>query len=377
MNNLKSSLLLQTDSKHYRAFAVHGYGAIPGRVCPFALELPAGAGFNRPVNVVSKLDPIEAAKSVLQVEINELRRLSDRIGESFARAVELFRSALDRQHKIVVIGVGKSENIASKITATLNSTGAPSVLLDCQNALHGDIGIVVPGDVVLALSYSGETAELLDLLPYLKRRALKIVAITGRVESTLAMNADFVLDVNVETEACPLNLAPTSSTTNMLALGDALAMVLLKARGFRAEDFAELHPGGHLGRRLLTRVRDIMRSGERLALVRPTDTVARALEAMRAGKSGAVIATDAGGNLAGIFTHGDFVRGYQQFRDIADHPVSNHMTANPVSIDADKLAAEVVREFEKNPIDEIVVLDAERRVIGLVDIQDLSRAQIF
>jgi len=340
---------------------------------------PAGR-LNDPVNAASadsKLDPVRAARAVLEIEINELRRMTGRIDGAFAEAVQLLQDALDRQRKIVVLGVGKSENIATKIAATLNSTGAPSVLLDCQNALHGDIGIVASGDVVVALSYSGETSELLDLLPHLKRRAVKLIAFTGRVTSTLATNADIVLDVNVETEACPLNLAPTSSTTNMLALGDALAMVLLKARGFRAEDFAELHPGGHLGRRLLTRVRDIMRSGERLALVRPDDSIAKALEAMRASKAGAVIATDDAGGLAGIFTHGDFVRGYQQHRDIADHAVRDHMTPSPVAISDDRLAAEVVREFEKNPIDEIVVLDDNGRVVGLVDIQDLSRAQIF
>jgi arabinose-5-phosphate isomerase len=333
--------------------------------------------FNGGVNAQPEPDPIASARAVLEIEINELRRLADRIGEPFAEAVRLLRDALGARQKIVVIGVGKSENIATKIAATLNSTGAPSVLLDCQNALHGDLGLVTPGDAVIALSYSGETAELLDLLPHLKRRAVRLIAFTGRTDSTLAGQADIVLDVNVETEACPLNLAPTSSTTNMLALGDALAMVLLKTRGFRAEDFAELHPGGHLGRRLLTRVRDIMRAGDRLALVSPGDTVAAALEAMRASKSGAVIAVDPSGGLAGIFTHGDFVRGYQQHRDLADHAVGDHMTRDPVSIQEDRLAAEVVREFEQNPIDEIVVVDEARRVIGLVDIQDLSRAQIF
>lgn len=329
------------------------------------------------MNADSELDPIRAARAVLEIEINELRRLSERIGASFAEAVVTLREALDQQRKIVVLGVGKSENIATKIAATLNSTGAPSVVLDCQNALHGDIGVVAAGDVILALSYSGATAELLDLLPHLKRRAARLIAITGRPGSTLATNADIVLDVNVETEACPLNLAPTSSTTNMLALGDALAMVLLKARGFRAEDFAELHPGGNLGRRLLTRVSDIMRSGERLALVRPEDSIAKALEAMRASRSGAVVAINEAGELAGIFTHGDFVRGYQEDRDIAEHPVRAHMTADPVTIHGDKLAAEAVSEFEQNPIDEIIVIDEQRRVIGLVDIQDLSRAQIF
>jgi arabinose-5-phosphate isomerase len=181
----------------------------------------------------------------------------------------------------------------------------------------------------------------------------------------------------VENEACPLNLAPTSSTTNMLALGDALAMVLLKSRGFQAEDFAKLHPGGSLGRQLLTRVTDIMRQGDQLARVQPADTIATALAAMKQCKAGAVVATDEQGQLQGIFTHGDFVRAYQEDRDVADHLIRDHMTANPVTIQGDKLAAEAVHTFEQHLIDEVVVINAENQVIGLIDVQDLSRTQIF
>ena len=311
------------------------------------------------------------------MEIDELQRLADRIDERFVGVVNALRETLDKERKIVVIGVGKSENIAIKIVATFNSTGAPAVGLNCQNALHGDIGIVGGGDAVIALSYSGETAELLDLLPHLKRRGLTIIAIPGAPESTLALNSDLVLDVNVRAEACPLNLAPTCSTTNMLALGDALAMVLLKARGFNADDFAELHPGGSLGRQLLTRVTDIMRRDDQLAIVQPTDTVGAALEAMNRCKAGAVVAADAEGRLQGIFTHGDFVRGYQEDRHIADHPVSDYMSASPVVIEGEKLAAEAVRTLEQNRIDEIVVIDESGRAIGLVGVQDLSRARIF
>jgi arabinose-5-phosphate isomerase len=320
---------------------------------------------------------IAGARTVLQTEIQELRRLAERVDGSFARAVELLRAALAAERKIIVIGVGKSENIAIKIVATFNSTGAPCVALDCQNALHGDLGVVCAGDVVLALSYSGETNELLDLLPHLRRRGATLVAVTGKPASTLAANSDLTLDVNVTTEACPLNLAPTSSTTVMLALGDALAMVLLQARGFAAEDFAALHPSGSLGRRLLTRVADIMRKDQQLALVAPADTVAAALGVMTRCKAGAVVAVEAGGQLAGIFTHGDFVRGYQADRHIADHPVSQHMTRNPIAIRGDRLAAEAVRILEEHRIDEIIVVDEARRVIGLVDVQDLSRARIF
>jgi len=317
------------------------------------------------------------AKAVLQTEIDELTRLKDRLGQELVDAVEKLRDGLEAGGKIIVIGVGKSENVATKIAATLTSTGAPAVVLSCQNALHGDLGVVSQGDSVLALSYSGETTELLDLLPHLKRRAVTIIAFTGKADSTLGSNSDILLDISVRNEACPLNLAPTSSTTNMLALGDALAMVLLKARGFEAEDYAELHPGGSLGRQLLTRVTDIMRQGDQLALVKPDDSVAHALESMKQCKAGAVVATSEDGQLEGIFTHGDFVRAYQEDRDIADHLIRDHMTKTPVSIRGDKLAAEAVHTLQENLIDELVVIDLENRVIGLIDVQDLSRARIF
>lgn len=320
---------------------------------------------------------IAAAKAVLEIEIGELQRMAGRINGSFADAIELLSKTLDAHGKIVVMGVGKSENIATKIVATFNSTGAPAVVLNCQNALHGDLGIVVAGDVVLALSYSGETGELLELLPHLKRRGVWLLAMTGRADSTLARNSDIVLDVHVDSEACPLNLAPTSSTTNMLALGDALAMVLLKARGVEAEDFAELHPAGAIGRRLLTLVADIMRQDDRLAVVNPEDTVSTALEAMTRCRAGAVVIVHPDGSLAGIFTHGDFVRAYQSDRAVADAAVGAHMTAAPVAIRDDRLAAEAVNVLEQNQIDEIVVVDDENRPVGLIDVQDLSRERIY
>ena len=322
-------------------------------------------------------DFISEARIVLQTEIDELISLAARVDVSFVAAVKALRRGLEERGKIIVIGVGKSENIATKLVATFNSTGAPAVVLNCQNALHGDLGIMAEGDTVLALSYSGETTELLNLLPHLKRRAHSIIAFTGQPNSALATNSDVVLDVSVENEACPLNLAPTSSTTNMLALGDALAMVLLKSRGFQAEDFAQLHPSGSLGRQLLTRVTDIMRQGDQLARVQPADTIATALAAMKQCKAGAVVATNEQGQLQGIFTHGDFVRAYQEDRDVADHLIRDHMTANPVTIQGDKLAAEAVHTFEQHLIDEVVVINAENQVIGLIDVQDLSRTQIF
>src|SRR5213592_2534494 len=231
------------------------------------------------------MDYVEKAGRVLDIEIVELQRLRGRLGQSFGDAVELLRQAVDARGKVVVLGVGKSGHIGSKIAATLTSTGSPAVVLDSSNALHGDLGMVADGDVVLALSASGETEELLRILPAVARFQVKIVAICGDSKSTLAQNAHVFLDVNIEQEACPLNLAPTSSTTVMLALGDALAMVLLEARGFNKEDFAKFHPAGMIGRSLLMRVHQIMRPRASMAIVStntPIRDVLRAMTSVRA-----------------------------------------------------------------------------------------------
>ncbi len=318
----------------------------------------------------------EQARRVIQLEIDELQRLHVRIDESFARAIELLLVGVRHGGKLIVCGVGKSGNIGRKLAATLNSTGATTVLLNVGDALHGDLGVVDPGDLAILLSYSGETSELLDLLPHLKRFNIAIIAITGSPQSTLARHADVVLDVHVTQEACPLNLAPTSSTTTMLVLCDALAMVLLEARGFQAEDFAKLHPGGSLGRALLTRVSDVMRRGEQLATITPSTTVREALQAMTRARSGAAVVAHADGTLAGVFTHGDFVRAFQRDNAIADHPVREFMTPHPVSIQADKLAAEVLAALEKNRVDDIVVVDASGHPVGMVDTQDLTRLRL-
>jgi len=318
----------------------------------------------------------EKARQVIETEIVELQRLRDRVGESFSAAVECMMSCLAAGRKLVICGVGKSGNIGRKLAATLNSTGAPAVLLNVGDALHGDLGVVNAGDLVVTLSYSGETGELLSLLPHLKRMNVTLLAVTGGLESTLARNADVVLDVQVAKEACPLNLAPTCSTTNMLVLCDALAMVLLEARGFQADDFARLHPGGSLGRALLTRVRDVMRHGTQLAVISPQTVVREALQAMTRARSGAAIVVDEEGRLAGVFTHGDFVRAFQSDSHIADHSVEIFMTRKPVTILADKLAAEVVATLERHRVDDLVVLDEDQRPVGLVDTQDLSRMKL-
>ena len=318
----------------------------------------------------------EQARRVIRLEIEELERLHQRIGEAFTQAIHLLHACLSARGKIIVCGVGKSGNIGRKLAATLNSTGATTVCLDVGDALHGDLGVIDPGDLAILLSYSGETSELIDLLPHLKRQGLPLIGITGVATSTLARQADCVLDVAVTQEACPLNLAPTASTTTMLVLCDALAMVLLEARGFRQEDFALLHPGGSLGRALLTRVSDVMRQGDQLALITPETAVQEALHAMTRARAGAAIVQHEDGSLAGVFTHGDFVRAFQADHAIAAHPVSRYMTPRPVSIQADKLAAEVLSTLQTARVDDIVVIDAAGRPVGLVDTQDLTRLRL-
>jgi arabinose-5-phosphate isomerase len=323
------------------------------------------------------MDYLEKAKRVLDLEIEELQRLRGRLGENFSRAVELIRQAVDARGKIVVLGVGKSGHIGNKIASTLTSTGSPAVVLDSLNALHGDLGMIADGDVVLALSSSGETEELLRILPAIARFQVKIVAICGDAASTLAKNADVTLDVNVEQEACPLNLAPTSSTTVMLALGDALAMVLLEARGFKKEDFAKFHPGGKIGRSLLIPVNQIMRSKASMAIVRPDTSIRDALSAMTAVRAGAAVVADGDGKLAGIFTHGDFVRRFQSDAKIGERLISDLMTLNPVTIHRDKLAVEVLNLLERHRIDDLVVVDDQNQPVGIVDAQDLTRLKLL
>lgn len=324
------------------------------------------------------MDYLEKARQVIRLERGELLRLEERLDNQFVASIGLLLKTLSERRKIIVCGVGKSGNIGHKLAATLNSTGATAIVLHPQNALHGDLGILDPGDAVIALSQSGETSELNLLLPHFKRNGSPLIAFTGGLRSTLAQNSDCVLDCQVQREACPLNLAPTSSTTVMLVLADALAMVLLEARGFRQEDFARFHPGGELGRNLLTRVRDVMRGGEALALVTPAATVAASLARMSRVRSGAAVVVDAAdGRLLGIFTHGDFVRAFQKNSAIADSEIGNFMTPYPISIHADKLAAEVLAIFQMNRVDELVVINDDHQPVGLVDTQDLSRMRLF
>jgi arabinose-5-phosphate isomerase len=323
------------------------------------------------------MDYLEKAGRVLDLEISELQRLRQRLNEQFVRAVELIKETVEARGKVIVLGVGKSGHIGQKIAATLTSTGAPAVVLDSLNALHGDLGVVADGDLVLALSYSGETEEMLRVLPAISRFQVGIIAMCSDAQSTLAKNCDVFLDVNVEQEACPLNLAPTSSTTVMLALGDAIAMVLLEARGFQKEDFAKFHPGGALGRGLLIRVHQIMRPRSALALVRPNADIRSVLEAMTAVRAGAAVVAGEDEQLLGIFTHGDFVRHFQTDSRVGERLVADLMTLHPVVIHQDKLAVEVLNLLERHRIDDLVVVDDRGVPVGMVDSQDLTKLKLL
>jgi arabinose-5-phosphate isomerase len=321
---------------------------------------------------------LERADQVLAVEIDELEKLKRRLGADFVRAVRLLLGGIERGGKILVIGVGKSGQIGDKIAATFASTGCVCVALNALNALHGDVGVVEDGDIVIALSYGGETDELLKTLEVLRRFNVEIIGLTGRMDSTLARLSDVALDVAVEKEACPLNLAPTSSTTTMLALGDALAMVVLDAKGLSREDFSRYHPSGSLGRALLTPVTDVMRGRDRITTVTADETVRVVLRKMSAGKNGAAIIVEEDDALGGIFTHGDFARLFNEATDIADEPVGRHMTPRPVKIARSALAVEVLALLRSHQVDEIVVVEDDGvRVAGIIDVQDLSRHRLL
>lgn len=316
---------------------------------------------------------IKRAREVFDVELAAVKAVKRRLNATFNRAVELVTYALAKRNKLVVVGVGKSGNIGRKIAATFTSTGAPAVLLDSVDALHGDLGILNEGDIVLALSYSGETDELIDLLPAMKRFSVRIVAITSAPKSTLGQHADVALNVKVPKEACPFNMAPTASTTASLVMGDALAMAVLDARGFKKSDFAQRHPSGAIGRALLLRVADIMRSGSRNPIAHQTMPVRDALLIMGEAKSGSVSVVNKSGKLAGVFTDGDLRRHLAKDDAVLDQPLAKVMTRRPTTIREDALAADAIRIFNERSIDDLIVVNTRREPVGLVDSQDLPK----
>ncbi|MFV0337802.1 MAG: SIS domain-containing protein [Chthoniobacterales bacterium] len=322
-------------------------------------------------------EQLEWARRVFEIELNEAAQVAERLDESFVSAVELIRKAVENRGKIVVLGVGKSGHIGEKIASTLTSTGSTAVVLNSLNALHGDLGVVSDGDVVLALSASGETDELLNVLPALAQFDVRIIALTGNSESSLGRAAAVTIDVGVTREACPLNLAPTSSTTAMLIVGDALAMVLLEARGFKKEDFAKFHPGGQLGQSLLLKVSQIMRPLDRLPITRADMSIVDVIKEMTSRRAGATAIVDDAGQLAGIFTHGDFARNFPNVPDLGQQKVGEFMTREPITVDENSLAASVLNLLREHHIDDLIVLDSNKKPIGLVDSQDLSRLKIL
>jgi arabinose-5-phosphate isomerase len=317
------------------------------------------------------------AREVFDIELAALKAVRAQIDSSFDQAVEAILSALKQRGKIVILGIGKSGNIGQKIAATLTSTGSTSVVLNSVDALHGDLGVVNDGDLILALSYSGESEELLNLLPALKRFSVKIIALTGASRSSLARYSDVVLSVKVPREACPFNLAPTASTTAMLVMGDALAMAVLQARGFKKQDFAKHHPSGAIGRSLLLQVRDIMRSNSRNAVAPQTLLVRDALLLMTQAKSGSVSVTSARGKLVGVFTDGDLRRRMATDGEILAQPLEQVMTQRPICIREDALAMEALKIFNERNIDDLIVVNRHNEPVGLIDSQDLPKLKLM
>lgn len=313
------------------------------------------------------------ARQTLDIEADALRAMSARLDEHFSRAVALILACTGR---VVVSGMGKSGHVGGKIAATLASTGTPAFFMHPGEASHGDLGMIAHDDVVLALSNSGESGEIVSIVPLIKRRGAKLVAMTGNPASTLAVAADAHLHTGVEKEACPLNLAPTASTTAALAMGDALAVALLDARGFSADDFARTHPGGSLGRRLLVHVRDVMHSGDALPRVTTDATLKAALFEMTQKGLGMTAIIDAGGRVAGLFTDGDLRRVLERPLDLQQARIADLMTKNPKTIRADELAVAAVEKMDTLKINGLLVVDDAGTLVGALNMHDLLKAGV-
>ncbi|HEY4417566.1 MAG TPA: KpsF/GutQ family sugar-phosphate isomerase [Verrucomicrobiae bacterium] len=323
------------------------------------------------------MNHLAKAREVFDIELAALRAVRAQLDTAFSDAVETIIAALKQRGKIVIVGIGKSGNIGTKIAATLTSTGSTSVVLNSVDALHGDLGIVNDGDIILALSYSGESDELLNLLPAFKRFSVKIISFTGNAKSSLARHSDISLNVKVSKEACPFNLAPTSSTTAMLVMGDALAMAVLQARGFTQRDFAKHHPSGAIGRAMLLRVGEIMRTGNRNAIAPENLSVKEALLVMTKAKSGSLSVINQRGKLVGVFTDGDFRRHMASGDNLLLQPLKTVMTPKPICITENALATEALKIFNERNIDDLIVVNAKQEPVGLIDSQDLPKLKIM
>ncbi|MGN0847051.1 MAG: SIS domain-containing protein [Kiritimatiellia bacterium] len=322
-------------------------------------------------------EQLQRARAVFDCEIEGLRRTRASLGDAFVRTIDLMLACVESGGKVVVTGVGKSLHVAEKTSAILASTGTCSVVLNPVQAMHGDLGMTGAKDVLLALSFSGESDEVLRLVPAIRRHGLKVVALTGRTDSTLAKMSDVVLEIPCGPEACPFGMAPTTSTTATMTMGDALAMVMLEARRFDKESYALNHPAGAIGRALVLKVTDVMRTGDRMAAVSPETTVLSTLLAMTKAQAGSAVIVDASGKLAGIFTDGDFRRHVSEGREVLGDAVSAHMTKSPLFIRDDAYAADLLRVFESRRIDDLPVCSEDGRVLGMVDIQDLPKMKVL
>lgn len=318
------------------------------------------------------------ARACLDIEGAAIRATADALDGRFVTLLRAVEETVAEGRKLIFSGVGKSAHIAQKLVGTFNSIGAPAIFLDATQALHGDLGLCAEGDLGLLVSNSGQTEELLRICPMLRRFGVRVAVITSAPDSPLAQGSDLQLIYQVPKEACPLRLAPTASTTAALAIGDALAMVLLESRGLTREDFARFHPAGNLGMVLLLKVDDIMRAGERLPLLPETATTQEAILTMTKAKAGSLALVEpAGGKLSGIFTDGDFRRSALTGPDFLSKPVSQFMTRAPKTVASGALAIDALRIFEKHKIDDLIVVDAQGRPAGLVDSQDLPRLKFF
>jgi arabinose-5-phosphate isomerase len=323
---------------------------------------------------VSGESALELARKVLGIEAEAVRALIERIDERFLNALALI---LERRGRVVVSGIGKSGHIARKIASTLSSTGTPAYFLHPAEAIHGDLGMIESGDVFIAISHSGESEELLNIIPQVKRRGAKLIALTGGRDSTLAKECDVLLDAGVAQEACPHNLAPTASTTAALALGDALAVALLDARGFSADDFARAHPGGALGRRLLTHVSDVMRSGADVPSVPESATFKQAVIEISRGRMGMTAVLDGDQRVCGIFTDGDLRRSLEKGLDFDRTAVKQVMTPRPRTVRAEALAVEAVQLMERHKVNQLLVVDERGALAGALNMHDLFRAKVI
>lgn len=316
---------------------------------------------------------IQQGKRVLEIEARAIATLVDRLDERFAKAVDILHRCAG---KVVVSGMGKSGLIGQKIAATLASTGTPAFFVHPADGIHGDLGMLAKQDALLAISNSGETEEVLKLLPFMKRLSIPVIALTGRVQSTLAKNSDIVLDVSVDEEACPLGLAPTSSTTASLAMGDALAIAILQKRGFKEEDFAQFHPGGTLGRRLLLKVRDLMHHGDAIPRVSAKASAHEAILEMTSKKLGMTTVVNAKGQLAGVITDGDLRRFLEKGSNVAKAKAGDLGTKSPRTIQADALAAKALQTMEQFSITSLVVVDERNRLAGVIHLHDLLKSGV-